>query len=93
MKSCWRRTLWFSSAKGQLPDSGVAVAMSELKKPIRVGVTEKQTEMKLKEDMTFSARSLLCKKKHEVLKHCACRENSNPAVFCISSQFGTRISS
>lgn len=39
-----RRTVWFSSAKGQLPDSGVAVAMSELKKPIRVGISKKQNQ-------------------------------------------------
>lgn len=93
MKSCWRRTLWFSSAKGQLPDSGVAVAMSGLKKPIKGGVTENKLKIKLKEDKTVSVRVNTERTKYKVSNHLACGENRNPAVLCISSQCSTRISS
>lgn len=69
----------------------MAVAMSTLKELIKGGVTKKQRAIKLKKDDILLQGKYSAKNK--VLKHLACRGNSNPAVLPISRPFSTHISS
>lgn len=55
----------FSAAKGQLPDSGVAAAMSEVREADKRVVVRPKTETGLKEDTAFTMQG---KKKKECVE-------------------------